>query len=228
MKPFGVRCVIAASLLMFLMVSACAHVPQQAVNAGSIGRSPAEQAKADAGVQQYTAADVSFMQGMIHHHAQAVVMARWAPTHGASEDVKILASRIDVGQRDEIAFMVVWLRDRHLTVPDPDAMYEAAEHQASMPGMSMPDSLMPGMLTSEQMAQLSGAIGSEFDRLFLRFMIQHHRGALTMVDHLFSVQGAGQELYVFRFASDVTVDQTTEIDRMRSMLTAHSTQPRRP
>jgi uncharacterized protein (DUF305 family) len=210
--------VFAANLLIFSTVNACA----------SSGRSPAEQARADAGVQPFTAADVSFMQGMIHHHAQAVVIARWAPTHGASDDVKILASRIDVGQRDEIAFMLRWLRDRHLTAPDPEAMYLAAEHEASMPEMAMADSLMPGMLTAKQLAQLSAATGSEFDRLFLTFMIHHHRGALTMVDHLFSVQGAGQELYVFRFASDVSVDQTTEIDRMRTMLTAHSTQPRRP
>ena len=212
---------------MILAMSACAGA-QHAAMSGSVAHTPADQAKADAGVQPYTPADVSFMQGMIHHHAQAVVMARWAPTHGASDDVKILASRIDVGQRDEIAFMVRWLRDRHLAAPDPDAMYRAAEHQASMPEMSMPDTLMPGMLTSEQMAQLSAATGSEFDKLFLRFMIQHHRGALAMVDHLFSAQGAGQELYVFRFASDVTADQTTEIDRMRGMLAAHSTQPHRP
>jgi len=220
-KLSQMRCKFGASLLLCSIVSGCASVPRQ-------GRSPAEQAKADAGVQPYTAADVSFMQGMIHHHAQAVVMARWAPTHGASEDVKILASRIDVGQRDEIAFMVRWLRERHLDAPDPDAMYQAAEHQASMPEMSMPDTLMPGMLTAKQMAQLSAATGSEFDRLFLRFMIQHHRGALTMVDNLFSAQGAGQELYVFRFASDVSVDQTTEIDRMRTMLAVHTTQPRNP
>jgi uncharacterized protein (DUF305 family) len=227
-KRFRPGRVFAADLLLVVAMSGCAAGPRHATDSGSIGRSPAEQAKADAGVQPFTAADVSFMQGMIHHHAQAVVMARWASTHGASDDVKILASRIDVAQRDEIAFMVRWLRDRHLTAPDPDAMYQAAEHQVSMPGMSMPDTLMPGMLTSGQMVQLSGAAGREFDQLFLRFMIQHHRGALTMVDHLFSAQGAGQELYVFRFASDVSADQTTEIDRMRGMLAAHSTQPHRP
>ena len=227
MKRFRLGDFFAADLLLALIVSGCAGA-RHGGNSGDIERSPAEQAKADAGMQPYTAADVSFMQGMIHHHAQAVVMARWAPTHAASEDVKILASRIDVGQRDEIAFMVRWLSDRHLAAPNPDAMYEAAAHQAAMPEMSMGDSLMPGMLTSQQMAQLSAATGTEFDKLFLTFMIQHHRGALTMVDRLFAARGAGQELYVFRFASDVSVDQTTEIDRMRSMLVAHSIQPHRP
>jgi uncharacterized protein (DUF305 family) len=156
------------------------------------------------------------MQGMIHHHAQAVVMAGWAPTHAASEAVKILAGRIDVGQRDEIAFMERWLKERHETPHD------------SMPGMTMPDTLMPGMLTPQQMQQLSAAKGAEFDRLFLTFMIQHHQGALTMVNQLFSSEGAAQEEYVFRFASDVSTDQTTEIDRMRSMLAAHTPEPNRP
>ena len=173
-----------------------------------------------------TPADVTFMQGMIHHHAQAIVMAGWAATHGASESVKTLAGRIDVGQRDEIAFMQRWLRERHLAAAD-----AASDHQMSMqamPGMSMPDTLMPGMLTPQQMQQLDAAHGAEFDRLFLTGMIQHHQGALTMVDKLFSSQGAGQEEYVFRFASDVSTDQTTEIDRMRLMLGALSPKPNRP
>lgn len=92
----------------------------------------------------------------------------------------------------------------------------------------MTDSLMPGMLTPQQMEQLSAAKGTEFDRLFLTFMIQHHQGALTMVSQLFSNQGAAQEEYVFRFASDVSTDQTTEIDRMRTMLGAQSPPRDRP
>jgi uncharacterized protein (DUF305 family) len=161
----------------------------------------------------YTRADVHFMQGMIHHHAQAVIMAGWAQTHDARPDVKTLAGRIDVAQRDEMAFMQRWLRDRQEDVPDP------LEHMAMGHDMAMsPSELMPGMLTAQQMAQLDSARGPEFDRLFLTFMIQHHTGALTMVNQLFSSPGAGQELYVFRFASDVDADQTTEIARMRLML----------
>ena len=222
MKRFLIAWVFAANLLLILMVAACAASRQPGV-----ARTPAEQVRADAGVQSYAAADVRFMQGMIRHHAQAVVMAGWAPTHAASEGVKILAGRIDVGQRDEIAFMERWLRDRHQVTPDPLAKHDSADHQTSMPGMSMPgmampDTLMPGMLTPQQMEQLSAAKGAEFDRLFLTFMIQHHQGALTMVSQLFSSQGAAQEEYVFRFASDVSTDQTTEIDRMRSMLAARN------
>jgi uncharacterized protein (DUF305 family) len=205
---------VAASLAFGFAVSACAtaHPTSQALPAST----PAEQARADSGVQHYTAADVAFMQGMIHHHGQAIVMAAMAPSHGASSDVKILASRIDVGQRDEIAFMQRWLRERHEMAADPLSMPGMA-----MPGMAMPDTLMPGMLTPQQMAQLSAASGAEFDRLFLTFMIQHHTGALTMVNHLFATTGAAREEYVFRFASDVSTDQTTEIDRMRSMLATH-------
>ncbi len=159
----------------------------------------------------YTAADVHFMGGMIGHHAQAVLMAGWAPSHAASAAVRALCERIVVGQRDEIVLMQRWLRDRHETVPEVDT----SRH--SMPGMDHA-SLMPGMLTAEQLAQLDSSRGPEFDRLFLKFMIQHHQGAITMVNQLFGSQGGGEEEIVYRFASDVYADQTTEIDRMTRML----------
>ena len=142
-------------------------------------------------------------------------MAGWAPGHGASPAVRILCERIVVGQGDEIALMQRWLRDRHEPVPEADASHQM------MPGMGHMDMrLMPGMLTSEQLAQLDAARGPAFDRQFLTFMIQHHRGAVTMVNELFGSQGAGEEEVVFRFASDVYADQTTEIDRMQKMLAA--------
>jgi uncharacterized protein (DUF305 family) len=155
------------------------------------------------------------MQGMIHHHAQAVVMANWAPSRGARSDVRTLAGRIDVAQRDEIALMQRWLRERREMVPD--LTHAMAGHL--MPDKPASDTLMPGMLTPEQMKQLEGATGAEFDRLFLTFMIQHHQGALTMVEQLWASPGAGQDVLIFRFASDVEADQTTEIERMRGMLT---------
>ena len=211
MRPPRLSLVVAG--LFAAMAAACSsavHSTQTSVQAGrASAMTPAEQARADSGRMPFTAADVHFMQGMIHHHAQAVVMAGWAQTHDARPDVKVLAQRIDVAQRDEMAFMQRWLRERHQEVPDPMEHY-----QMGMGAMEM----MPGMLTPEQMKQLDGAHGPEFDRLFLTFMIQHHQGAITMVDQLFSSPGAGQELYVFRFASDVNADQTTEIDRMRLML----------
>ena len=157
-------------------------------------------------------ADVHFMQGMIGHHRQAVVMAAMAPTHGASERLRLFAHKIDLSQRDEMAFMVRWLEDRHLAVPDEHARMEMR---------------MPGMLTDEQMQRLDGARGAEFDRLFLTYMIQHHRGALTMVGTLFDAPGGAQEPELFRFVSDVDADQRGEIDVMQQMLNAIPT-PRSP
>jgi uncharacterized protein (DUF305 family) len=146
------------------------------------------------------------MTGMIHHHAQAVLIAGWAPTHDASQSLRALCERIVVGQRDEIALASRWLQERHEEVPE-----TGMDHHAMM---------MPGMLTAEQLEQLDRARGAEFDRLFLTFMIQHHQGAITMVEQLLSAQGAAQDGPVFRFAADVNADQTTEIDRMTRMLDA--------
>jgi uncharacterized protein (DUF305 family) len=207
---------LAFALAVVTSCSAATQQPTpQTVRPITAGLTPAQQAKADSGRPPYTTADVKFMQGMIGHHAQAIVMAAWAPTHGARADVRILAERIGVAQKDEIAMMQRWLRDRHETVPDADAHHEHAG--MDMPGMTMP-AMMPGMLTAEQFAQLDAARGPEFDRLFLTFMIGHHQGAVTMVRQLLAVPAAGQDDDVFRFIADVNVDQTTEIDRMRSML----------
>ncbi len=163
--------------------------------------------------RDYTPADVAFMTGMIGHHAQAVVMSRWVPTHGADPAVRILASRIINSQQDEIATMQRWLRDRNQPVPDttPAAM------QMEMGGMGH-EMHMPGMLTAVQMKELEAARGAEFDQLFLRSMIQHHGGALTMVKELFATNGAAQDEATFKLASDINADQTTEIARMQTVL----------
>jgi uncharacterized protein (DUF305 family) len=202
--------------VLLVLAATCSGALPQASAQSDVGPSPAAIAKADSGRPPYAKADVKFMQGMIAHHAQAIVMAAMAPAHGARANVRILAERIDVAQRDEIAFMQRWLRDRRETVPDPNATHDMRGHKMS--DMDMPEMRMPGMLTADQMALLSAASGAAFDRLFLTFMIQHHRGALTMVEELFASPGAGQDGAVFRFASDVTADQTTEINRMTSML----------
>ncbi|HMA39295.1 MAG TPA: DUF305 domain-containing protein [Gemmatimonadales bacterium] len=179
-----------------------------AISSASATRTAA-QTMPDTGRFRYTAADVAFMSGMIHHHAQAVLMAGWAASHGASPTVRTLCDRIVVAQRDEIALMQRWLRDRNLPAPEPDA-----EHDV-MPGM---EHIMPGMLNAEQLAQLDSARGPDFDRLFLTSMIRHHQGAITMVNQLQAAPGAGEEETVFRFSSDVYADQTTEIARMQRML----------
>jgi uncharacterized protein (DUF305 family) len=197
----------AAALLAVVAVLAASTPPTAT---GQASAAPPPVGRADTGRLGYTAADVYFMSGMIHHHAQAVLMAGWAPTHGASSSVQGLCARIVVAQRDEIALMQRWLRDRHEAVPEGDASMDM------MPGMDHP--MMPGMLTAAQLAQLDSAQGPEFDRRFLRFMIMHHQGAITMVNQLFGSQGGGEEETVFRFASDVYADQTTEIDRMQKML----------
>jgi len=191
------------------------------VGAGTLALiATAAQAQADSGRPGYTLADAHFMAGMIVHHAQAVLMAGWAPAHGASPALRALCERIVVGQRDDMAVMQRWLRERHQPVPDPDP------HGYMMPGMDHP-MLMPGMLTKEQLAQLDSARGPAFDRLFLTFMIQHHRGALTMVRELVDTPGAARDGPLFQFASDVSADQTTEIDRMTRMLDAVSHPPQR-
>jgi uncharacterized protein (DUF305 family) len=161
----------------------------------------------------YSQADIDFMSGMIPHHAQAVIMAGWAPTHGARSDVRILCERILVGQRDEIGFMRNWLRDRGQTVPDATS----TRHRMKMNGVEH-DMLMPGMLTPDEMAALDKAHGTEWDRLFLAGMIRHHEGAIKMVDDLFASYGALQDDDVYKFASDVYADQSTEIERMQKML----------
>lgn len=206
-------------LLCAAALAACSsgsHAPSGVAPASGdqMGEAAAiQRAKADSLRFPYTAADVHFMQGMISHHAQAITMAGWAPSHGASPSVRTLASRIINAQQDEIVTMQTWLGDRHQVVPPataaPMKMMVNGKEQAM---------LMPGMLTDAQMHQLDQAKGEEFDRLFLTFMIQHHKGAVSMVQDLFDTYGAAQDELTFKYASDVNVDQTTEIARMERML----------
>jgi uncharacterized protein (DUF305 family) len=158
------------------------------------------------------------MAGMIPHHAQAVLMAGWAPSHDARPDIRRLCERLVVGQRDEIETMRTWLRDRGRMVPDRNATH----HRMKMNGVEH-DMLMPGMLSPEELARLDKARGREWNRLFLEAMIRHHQGALKMVDDLFNAHGALQDEDVFKFVSDLYADQTTEIEFMKKMLMAVDT-----
>lgn len=173
--------------------------------------------RVDSARMNFSEADVHFMIGMIGHHAQALIMSRLAPENRASDQVQTLAARIINAQKDEIATMQAWLRYRDQPVPEVhidglNLMIHGVD------GHMSGHENMPGILSQEQLEELAAAKGAEFDRLFLRYMIEHHQGAVTMVRNLFATDGAAQEDQAFRLASDIQVDQITEIERMKLML----------
>lgn len=155
----------------------------------------------------HTQLDVTFMRGMIIHHAQALEMTSLVPDHSALKDLSLFAERMEISQRDEIALMTSWLTARGEEVPD---IKSAQTHHAH--GESM-----PGMLTDAELAELRAASGHKFDRLFLTFMQRHHEGALQMVSELFEA-GGGEEPQVFQFANHVDADQRIELGRIAEML----------
>jgi uncharacterized protein (DUF305 family) len=152
----------------------------------------------------YTKADVEFMQGMIAHHAQAIVMSRMAESHGANPQVLKLSNKIDQSQVPEIRIMQGWLQRNNQFVPDTSSWHTV---------------MMSGMLTPAQLSELDAARGVDFDRAYLRLMIQHHNGALKMVGDLFNTPLAGQEVDVSVFANDVVTAQTVEIGIMQRLYT---------
>lgn len=165
----------------------------------------------------FTEADVKFMTGMIAHHAQALIMSRLAPENDASPSIQRLAKRIINAQKDEIASMQQWLRDRDQ--PTLDIAFDGLKLDITIDGE--PYTMfrkMRGVLSQKKMKDLANAQGKEFDQLFLKYMIEHHAGAVYMVENLFSTDGAAQDNEVYRLASDIQVDQRTEIERMRLML----------
>lgn len=158
---------------------------------------------------RYTRVDVRFMQGMIHHHAQALLMTSWVPDRAESEDVKLLARRMELSQESEVEQMQAWLDERGQEVP----LTHIPHGHAHGPGGWM----APGMLTRDDLDRLEAAEGAAFDRLFLEQMIVHHEGALTMVEELYEANG-GQEPEVDAFARHVVSDQEIEIGRMQALL----------
>lgn len=209
---------LAASALLFLTGCARARVETAPYAMGP--EAAKARARADSLRYPYTKADIDFMSGMIHHHAQAIQISEWAPTHVASPAVIRLTARIINAQKDDIVLMQTWLGDRNQPVPEPNPAGMPMMHGDAVHIMPM-----PGMLSDDQLKQLDAARGEEFDRLFLTFMIQHHRGAVSMVRTLFASHGAGQDVIIFKFAADVEVDQTTEINRMLQMLLEGTTPP---
>ena len=226
MTPSLLRWTPAALLAATPAITACGHATRAAPEpspqpvAGDAATRSAARVRADSVRRPYTEADVRFMSDMIGHHAQALVMAGWAPSHGANPSVRTLAARIINAQQDEIATMQQWLGDRGQPVPEAHAMDMSHPAHDAGHAMPMPGKLMPGMLTEAQMQALDQTTGPGFDRLFLKDMIQHHRGAVTMVQQLFDTPGAARDETVFKFANDVSADQSTEIARMETMLAA--------
>ena len=193
---------IVAALAAAFAVAACGGARRSATTAVATAH------------RAYTAADVRFVQRMIAHHAQALAMTALVPSRTGRPDVRLLAERIEISQRSEIALMQDWLRRRGEPVPDPVA--HDAPHDAHHGG-SADSALMPGMLTPLEMERLAAAEGADFERLFLELMIRHHEGALTMVAEPFPAPGAGEEPEIFNLASDVDADQRAEIRRLRAM-----------
>ncbi len=214
--PYRFATILAAALVLQGCASASTPAPPPPVRPDPEQAARLEalyEARNDSVRMTHHPADAHFMSGMIGHHAQALVMSGFAPGNDASPRIQTLCARIINAQKDEIAVMQEWLRDRGLEVPeihieDGHLMIHGPEHAMHM----------PGMLTSEQIEELRHARGPDFDRLFLALMIQHHLGAVTMVHELFATDGAALDDFVFKLASDIQADQGSEIARMELML----------
>lgn len=210
--------------LLLIGTAACKSTENTAAtpSAGDSGNNRSELealywARIDSSRMHFTEADVQFMTGMIAHHAQALIMSRLAPGNNASAEIQRLAARIINAQKDEISSMQRWLRDRGQPVPEIEI--EGLILRVEIEGKPYTSyKKMRGVLSQKQLEELARARGGEFNRLFLEYMIEHHAGAVHMVENLFATDGAAQDEAAFRLASDIQVDQRTEIDRMNRML----------
>lgn len=175
---------------------------------GERSRKLTGEAVAELETVKHTRADVRFMQDMIDHHWQAVLMTKWVPRRTASEDIRLMARRIELSQETEIDVIQKWLRTRGIVPREP------GDHSGHDQGTG--EGLMPGMLTSSQLDRLNNANGRRFDRMLLRYMTFHHQGALTMVQRL-DEAGGGLEPELGAFTRHVVADQEIEIGRMRDL-----------
>jgi uncharacterized protein (DUF305 family) len=192
------------------------EVATNVVQAGAPGepsRTLSEDDLAELETVKHTKADVAFVKAMIHHHGQALLMTNWVPRRTASRDIDLMAERMKLSQRSEIERMQRWLEDRGIEPPGPQ------DHQGHDHGSAK--GLPPGMLTSAQLGRLFAAKGSRFDRLFLRFMTYHHRGAITMIEELHAGDG-GLEPELDALNRHIEADQNIEIGRMQQLLAAQA------
>lgn len=215
---YPVRIVITLSIC--ISAAACKSTDTANETAATSEKSELEElywARVDSSRMSFTEADVNFMRGMIAHHAQALIMSRLAPENGANQEVQILAARIINAQQDEIETMQMWLRDRNQPVPKIEI--EGLNLMVEIDGEPYTKyKMMHGVLSQKQLENLAAARGAAFDQIFLKYMIEHHSGAVHMVDNLFSADGAAQDNEAYRLASNIQVDQKTEIERMNMML----------
>ena len=222
--PATPRIIFLAAITCFLSFTASAQSPDAksapvVVQPGAPGKpTKTLPASTRAVLPPRSQKDVEFMQGMIMHHAQAVEMTAMIESRTTNKELRLLGARISQSQSDEMRFMRRWLEARG----EPVTHQMPADSHANMShhhGEAADDhALMPGMLTPKQMEALKNAKGAEFDRLFLTGMIQHHNGALVMVDELFNTAGAGQDAQLFNFATDVDSGQRAEIRIMETLL----------
>jgi uncharacterized protein (DUF305 family) len=209
---------LATSLILIVVASAPALADPPIVQPGKPGE-PSRNISADEATELaaigYGDADVTFMSDMIPHHHQALVMSRLVAERTGRNAMIELADRITATQKDEIAFMQDWLRERGEPVPDPTDHAAMHTHHD-----------MAGMASPEELEQLEAASGADFDRLFLELMIDHHQGAIEMVETLLDTRGSAQDPVLYEFVIDVLNDQTAEIERMNAMLSGFSPDPR--
>lgn len=212
-----------AVLLAIIIFTGCksSSTVSESSSKDDIDREELYWAHVDSAKMEFTEADVKFMTMMIGHHAQALVMSRLAPENGASQQVQTLAARIINSQKDEIQTMQNWLRERD----QPDVNLNIDGLKLTINGMLSGHMDMVGMLSQNQLEELSTAQGKQFDHLFLKYMISHHKGAVVMVDNLLKADGAAQEEAAFKLASGINADQKTEIDRMQRMLNSIDSTP---
>jgi len=231
MSPRPLRTAVAATFaIACLTLAACSDAEQAAAPTGERapnvvqpGAPGEDSVTLDATVMpsiapvEHTEADVAFMQDMVGHHAQAIVMTGMVAERSENEDLELFVERMDITQVTEIEQMQEWLEDRDEEVPAWDPVFgDQGGHSDGMTMMGEGD-LMPGMAGEDEMAELAAASGEDFDRLFIELMTRHHRGAITMVQDLFA-QGGGEEMMVFQLAGHIESDQNIEIGRMQGML----------
>jgi len=211
--------VAGISLLLILSASLSANPAAPIIQPGAPGQEGRELSAEEAfriAITRFSPDDVRFMQDMIPHHHQALLMAELAPNRTNQPQVLEAAKRIEASQKDEIAFMQQWLTERGQEVPDP------SDHAA----MHHDHKQMAGMATPEQMAALAASESTEFDRLFLQLMIKHHEGAVKMVEKLHEQPGSAFDPVLFEFNNDIINDQTAEIEKMHLLLVGLSNDPR--